>query len=43
MSQNTLLIDDRLVQVISASKLNSIEDVINVMQGLDTIFRTMTE
>lgn len=37
MSQNTLLIDERLVQVISASEVNSIDDVINVMQGLDTI------
>jgi Family of unknown function (DUF5995) len=40
MSQNTLdlsLTDERLVQVISASEVNSIEDVINVMQGLDNI------
>lgn len=38
MSQNTFdmpLTDERLVQVISASEVNSIEDVINVLRGLD--------
>lgn len=42
MSQNSLdlpLIDERLVQVISASEVNSIEEVINVMQGLDNILQ----
>ena len=42
MSQNSLdmpLIDERLVQVISASGVNSIEEVINVMQGLDNILQ----
>ena len=29
------LIDERLAQVISASVVNGIEDVINVMRGLD--------
>jgi Family of unknown function (DUF5995) len=32
-------IDERLVQVISASQVNGIEDVINVMQGLDNILQ----
>jgi hypothetical protein len=31
--------DERLVQVIAASGVNSIEDVINVMQGLDNILQ----
>ncbi|HEX8181616.1 MAG TPA: DUF5995 family protein [Pyrinomonadaceae bacterium] len=42
MSQNTFdmpLTDQRLVQVISASVVNSIEDVINVMRGLDNILQ----
>jgi uncharacterized protein DUF5995 len=38
MPQNTFT-DERLVQVISASTVNSIEDVINVMRGLDTILQ----
>ena len=39
MSQNSLdmpLTDERLVQVISASEVNSIDDVINVMQRFDS-------
>jgi Family of unknown function (DUF5995) len=42
MPQNILdmsLTDERLAQVISASGVNSIEDVINVMQGLDNILQ----
>ena len=42
MSQNTFdmaLTDERLVQVISASGVNDIEDVINVMQGLDNVLQ----
>lgn len=42
MSQNTFdmpLTDQRLVQVISASEANSIEDVINVMQGLADVLQ----
>jgi hypothetical protein len=31
------LIDERLAQVISAAAVNSIEDVINVMRGLDNV------
>lgn len=33
------LTDERLVQVISASVVNSIEDVINIMRGLDHILQ----
>jgi hypothetical protein len=42
MSQNTFdmpLTDERLVQVISASSVSDIEDVINVMSGLDNILQ----
>lgn len=42
MTQNTFdmpSVDEALVQVISASAMNSIGDVINVMSGLDNILR----
>jgi Family of unknown function (DUF5995) len=42
MSQNTFdmpLTDERLAQLLSASVVNSIEDVINLMRGLDHILQ----
>ena len=42
MSQNAFdmpAVDERLAQVISASTVNSIEDVINVMRGLDDVLQ----